>query len=69
MLGRTVLTSGTVIMALLCFFIWGTGVLKDFALSMTIGLVLGMYSSIYIALPLTEWLDTAFFQKAKGQKA
>lgn len=69
MLGRTVLTSGTVIMALLCFFIWGTGVLKDFALSMTIGLFLGMYSSIYVALPLTEWLDRAFFQKAKGQKA
>lgn len=69
MLGRTVLTSGTVLMALLCFFIWGTGVLKDFALSMTIGLVLGMYSSIYVALPLTEWLDRAFFQKAKGQKA
>lgn len=69
MLGRTVLTSGTVIMAILCFFIWGTGVLKDFALSMTIGLFLGMYSSIYVALPLTEWLDRAFFQKAKGQKA
>ena len=69
MLGRTVLTSGTVLMAILCFFIWGTGVLKDFALTMTIGLVLGMYSSIYVALPLTEWLDRAFFQKAKGQKA
>jgi len=69
MLGRTVLTSGTVLMAILCFFIWGTGVLKDFALSMTIGLILGMYSSVYVALPLTEWLDRAFFQKAKGQKA
>jgi preprotein translocase subunit SecF len=69
MLGRTVLTSGTVIMALLCFFIWGTGVLKDFALSMTIGLGLGVYSSIYVALPITEWLDRAFFQKPKGQKA
>jgi len=69
MLGRTVLTSSTVLMALLCFFIWGTGVLKDFALSMTIGLFLGVYSSIYVALPLTEWLDTAFFQKAKSQKA
>src|SRR6478735_7720932 len=69
MLGRTVLTSGTVLMAIFCFFIWGTGVLKDFALSMTIGLILGMYSSIYIALPLTEWLDRAFFQKAKAQKA
>jgi preprotein translocase subunit SecF len=69
MLGRTVLTSGTVLMAIFCFFIWGTGVLKDFALSMTIGLILGMYSSIYVALPLTEWLDRAFFQKAKAQKA
>jgi preprotein translocase subunit SecF len=70
MLSRTVLTSGTTIMVMLCFFIWGTGTLKDFALTMIIGMVLGTYSSIYVALPLTEWLDRKFFpQPRRTQKA
>jgi preprotein translocase subunit SecF len=63
MLGRTLLTNGTVQTSMLAFFIWGTGTLKDFALALTIGMVLGTYSSIYVALPVTEWLDRVFFQK------
>ena len=63
MLGRTILTNGCVQMCLLAFFVWGTGTLKDFALTLTIGMVLGTYSTIYIALPLTESLDRWFFSK------
>jgi preprotein translocase subunit SecF len=63
MLGRTILTNGTVQLTLLCFFVWGTGTLKEFALALTIGMVLGTYSSIYVALPLTEWLDRVLFQR------
>jgi preprotein translocase subunit SecF len=66
MLGRTLLTSSTVIISLLAFFIWGTGELKDFSLALVIGVVLGTYSSIYVALPLTEWLDHALFSKVGG---
>jgi preprotein translocase subunit SecF len=61
MLGRTLLTSFTAIMSLLAFFIWGTGSLKEFALTLVIGMTFGVYSSIYIALPLTHWLDRKFF--------
>jgi len=68
MLGRTILTTATVQMSLLAFFIWGTGELKDFALALTIGVVLGMYSSIYVALPLTEWFETRFFSKMGQNK-
>jgi preprotein translocase subunit SecF len=63
MLGRTILTSSTVVMSLLAFFIWGTGPLKDFSLALTIGVVLGTYSSVYVALPFTWWLDRRFFGK------
>ncbi|HVW26218.1 MAG TPA: protein translocase subunit SecF [Polyangiaceae bacterium] len=63
MLGRTILTSSTVVMSLLAFFIWGTGPLKDFALALIIGVVLGTYSSVYVALPFTWWLDRRFFSK------
>ncbi len=68
MLGRTLLTSSTVIISLLAFFIWGTGELKDFSLALVIGVVLGTYSSIYVALPLTEWLDHALFSRVGGVK-
>lgn len=65
MLSRTVLTSGTTIMVLLCFFIWGTGVLREFALTLIIGMVLGVYSSVYVALPITDYFDRKFFSPAK----
>jgi preprotein translocase subunit SecF len=68
MLGRTLLTSSTVVIALLGFFIWGTGELKDFSLSLVIGVVLGTYSSIYVALPLTEWFDHTVFSKMGTKK-
>ena len=68
MLGRTLLTSSTVVIALLGFFIWGTGELKDFSLALVIGVVLGTYSSIYVALPLTEWLDHTLFSKVGLKK-
>lgn len=68
MLSRTVLTSGTTVMSLLAFFLWGTGVLKDFALSLIIGIVLGTYSSIYVSLPITEWFDKHLFAKRAAKK-
>ncbi len=69
MLSRTVLTSGTTIMVLMCFFIWGTGTLRDFALTLIIGMLLGTYSSMYIALPLTDYIDRKFFAKVKKASA
>jgi preprotein translocase subunit SecF len=63
MLGRTILTTLTVQLSLLAFFFWGTGTLKSFALTLTIGLAFGTYSTIYIALPLTEYLDKALFSR------
>ena len=60
-LSRTILTSGATILSFLAFFVWGTGVIKDFAFAMLIGIVVGTYSSIYIAPPLTWWIDRHFF--------
>ena len=68
MLGRTVLTACTSLFSLQGLFIWGTGDLKDFALALTIGVVLGMYSSIYVALPLTEWFEARFFSRMGSKK-
>lgn len=56
-LSRTLLTSLSTLLSVLAFFIWGTGVIKDFAFAMVVGIVAGTYSSIYVAAPLTEWID------------
>jgi preprotein translocase subunit SecF len=56
-LSRTILTSGATMMSVLAFFIFGTGVIKDLAFGMVVGIIAGTYSSIYVAAPLTEWID------------
>jgi preprotein translocase subunit SecF len=66
MLGRTLLTNFTVQISIVAFFIWGTGTLKNFALTLTLGMILGTYSTIYIALPVTEWFDKTLFARLGG---
>jgi len=61
MLGRTIITSGVTSLSMVCFLIWGTGAIKDFAFTMLVGFVVGTYSSIYVAAPITEWIDRKFF--------
>jgi preprotein translocase subunit SecF len=57
MLGRTILTTMSTAMSVLPFYFFGTGVIRDFALAMLIGIAVGTYSSIYVAAPLVEWID------------
>ena len=61
MLGRTIITSGVTALSMMMFLFWGTGVLKDFAFALLVGILVGTYSSIYVAAPLTEWIDRKFF--------
>lgn len=51
-LTRTILTSGTTIMALLCLCIFGGDVISSYATPMLVGIVTGTFSSIFIASPL-----------------
>ncbi len=68
MLGRTLITSGVTSLALVAFLVWGTGALKDFAFALLVGIVVGTYSSIYVAAPITEWADRRFFGASADQK-
>jgi preprotein translocase subunit SecF len=68
MLGRTIKTSATTAIALVPFLFYGTGTIKDFAFTMLVGIAVGTYSSIYVAAPLTEYLDRRFFAKFGGKK-
>lgn len=69
MLGRTVITSGTAIFSLLPFLIWGTNALQDFAFALIVGMIAGVYSTVFVALPLTHWFDKTLFAKRHAAAA
>jgi preprotein translocase subunit SecF len=50
-LPRTVLTSGTTLASLFALFIFGGEIIREFALIMIVGIVLGTYSSVFVAAP------------------
>jgi preprotein translocase SecF subunit len=56
-LSRTVLTSGTTLVALLSLFFLGGEVIRPFAFAMLVGVFVGTYSSIYIASPTLLFLE------------
>ncbi|MDA8933292.1 protein translocase subunit SecF [Candidatus Pelagibacter ubique] len=51
-LSRTIITSATTLLALVSIYLFGGEILKGFSLAMTMGVVFGTYSSIYIANPI-----------------
>ena len=51
-LSRTIITSITTLLALLSIFIFGGAILKGFSFAMILGVIVGTYSSIYIANPI-----------------
>jgi preprotein translocase subunit SecF len=57
-LSRTIITSGTVFTVLLVLLIFGGEVLRGFAFALTVGIITGTYSSIYIASAVAlEWVN------------
>jgi SecD/SecF fusion protein len=54
-LSRTVLTSGTTLLPVLALFFFGGSVLRDFSLTLLIGIGFGTYSSIFILAPMVVW--------------
>jgi SecD/SecF fusion protein len=60
-LSRTIITSGTVFLATLSLYLFGGGVINDFAFTFLVGIITGTYSSIYIASAIVLWWN-------KGQR-
>jgi SecD/SecF fusion protein len=54
-LSRTVLTSGVTLICMLSLWIFGGPVLDDFAFTNVVGVIIGTYSSIFIAAPIVLW--------------
>ncbi len=66
-LSRTFLTAGTVFISCLVLYFVGGPSIRDFALVLMFGLIVGSYSSLYIASPLYVWTDDYFSNKNKTQ--
>ena len=66
-LSRTVLTSATTLLALLSLYFLGGEVIAPFAETMLIGVVVGTYSSIFIAAPLLLFLEQRYGSGNEGQ--
>ncbi len=62
-LSRTLLTSLTTLVTVGTIFFVGKGLIQDFALALIIGVVIGTYSSIFVASPVVVFLDKRFFHK------
>jgi len=58
-LSRTILTSTVTLIPILCLFLFGGAVLRDFSLAIIIGVAVGTYSSIFIASPIVLWWTRA----------
>ncbi len=66
-LSRTILTSGTTLLVVLALFLFGGGVIHNFAFAMLVGIIIGTYSSIFVASPLLIFWDD--FRARKKLKA
>ena len=58
-LSRTIITSLTTLLALISIFVFGGAILKGFSFAMILGVILGTYSSIYIACPFLVTLNVS----------
>jgi preprotein translocase subunit SecF len=69
-LSRTILTSGTTLLVILALFLFGGGVIHNFAFAMLVGVGVGTYSSIFVASPvLLFWDDLKSRRSARNAKA
>ncbi len=71
-LPRTVLTSGTTLMVLMSLLIFGGAVIRDFTVVLILGVVIGTYSSIFVASPalleIQKRMDARAAEKKKASR-
>ena len=64
-LSRTILTSGTTLFVVLAIYFFGGAIINDFAFALVLGVVVGTYSSIFIAAPIVHNLMKWFPAKIR----
>jgi len=67
-LSRTMLTSGLTFLAVLSLFLFGGEVIHGFAFALVVGVIIGTYSSIFIASPIVVYFYQHIAKRGVGQK-
>lgn len=65
-LSRTILTSTTTLIVVLTLFLLGGGVIHDFVFAILIGVIVGTYSSVFVASPVLLIWEGTLAKKGKG---
>lgn len=65
-LSRTILTGGTVLLVVLALFFLGGEIIHGFAFTLLIGVIVGTYSSVYVASPIVLYMDFKPRSRAKA---
>ncbi len=68
-LSRTIMTSGMTFLSVFALLVFGGEVLSGFSFALTVGIIIGTYSSIAIASPIVEWWYRTAELKAKRKAA
>ncbi|HEX6739505.1 MAG TPA: protein translocase subunit SecF [Vicinamibacteria bacterium] len=68
-LSRTLLSNGTTFLSVLGLFLFGGEVLRSFGFTMVVGILVGTYSTIYIASPLVIWWTDMAARRQRGTTA
>ena len=67
-LSRTVITSITTLLALLSIYILGGEILKGFSFAMILGVLIGTYSSIFVATPILKFFKVSYKTLEKNEE-
>ena len=65
---RSLLTSVTLLAVTLIMNIFGTGLVENFAFAMNVGVVVGAYSSLYLAPPFFLWITRKWYSGAPARR-
>jgi preprotein translocase subunit SecF len=65
-LSRTIISSGTTFLTVLGLYLFGGEVLRGFGFTMVVGIIVGTYSTIYIASPIVVWWDGLMRNRKQG---
>ena len=67
-LARTIITSVTTLLALLSIFILGGEILRGFSFAMILGVIIGTYSSIFVASPILKYFKVSYKTIEKAEE-
>lgn len=67
-LSRTIMTFVTTFLVVMAMYIFADGAIQDFAKTLMIGMVLGVYSTVYVATPIMLWIDRIQRSRKKQQQ-